>query len=228
MPPAVVSETLANQIAEQLRSQIVNGDLSPGEELNVSRLAREIGVSRTPVREALRTLAAEDLIVFESRRSPSVADITEQDIRDIYPCRANLLGLAIERAASRITPETLERLRALVRAMEEACDISDHGAYFALSTQFNDEIISCASNPVLTELLELLERRTTLRLRRLSIMPDGRVEAGVKRHREIVKALAGSDRAQGRKAMERLIRGARDALLETYFEQQGDDANSAA
>jgi DNA-binding GntR family transcriptional regulator len=113
-------QQLKDWAADQLRSAISEGRLQPGEWLRQERLARELGVSHMPVREALKQLAAEGIVEYLPYRGMRVVEFTPEDIEDIYAVRAALEGRAARAAAQRLSPRQIDELRTLLAAMAES------------------------------------------------------------------------------------------------------------
>lgn len=214
-----LSETLVNQVSSWIADQIIQGKLQPGEELGIRPLAARLGVSPTPVREALRSLESEGLVELPPRRSPHVATLTKRDVLDIYSCRTYLNGLAAKLASEQMTPDVLTRLESLVNEMSESAQHEDVQRYFTLTVQFNEIVVESTRNQVLQSLLHSLGRRT-LRLRYLSITVPGRIQAGVEFHRELLHAFQTGNSAQAEYLMMRQIVNAQEVLLRHFLDSE--------
>ena len=118
---AGTEKSLRGQVFDKIRSDILNGKYKRGEELVESSIGKELGISRTPVREAIRQLELEGLVQLVPNKGAFVTGISEKDVRDIYLIRARLEGLAARMAAKNITPELLD-------AMEETVVLSEYHA----------------------------------------------------------------------------------------------------
>ena len=129
--------------------KIVTGKIPSGTRLTEEKLAGEFGVSRTPIREALRMLERDRLITVARGRGASVVSLSRQEVIDTYQCRGTLRGLACRLAAERITPESLARLHRILDALEEAISDEDVGAIFSCTVRFNQVIAEVAGNRVL-------------------------------------------------------------------------------
>ena len=147
---------LREVVFDSLREAIINGTLRPGERLMEIQMAEELGVSRTPVREAIRKLELEGFVVMMPRKGAYVAGISFKDIEDVFEVRASLEALASGLAAERITGEELEDLeRILVRKKEIIAD-SDLPAFVESDTQFHDSLYKCSRNQRLIQMLSNL------------------------------------------------------------------------
>ena len=109
------SSSLTEEITDILRDRILKGEYAIGEKLKETKIAKELRVSRTPIREAFKELEEEGLIEYRKNRGCYARGFTHQDINDIYAVRKALEGLAVEWAASRMTPEYLAQMQDLVR-----------------------------------------------------------------------------------------------------------------
>jgi DNA-binding GntR family transcriptional regulator len=211
-----IGASLADQVATWIANRIIEGKLQPGEELGIRPLAEKLGVSPTPIREALRSLQSEGLIELPPRRSPRVAKLTKKDVLDIYSCRAYLNSLVAKLASEQMTSGVLEQLELIVNEMTQAVGKDDVGGYFQLTVRFNEVLVDCARNQVLRNLLQSLGRRT-LRLRYLSITVPGRLKAGLEFHHELLDAFRNEESERAEHLMMRQIVNAQEVLLESAF-----------
>ncbi len=136
-----------------LRQAILRGDLMPGERLMEIQLANMLGVSRTPVREAIRKLELEGLVLMVPRKGAEVAEITEKDLRDVLEVREALEVLAVQLACKKITAEQITLLREKERAYEEAIQGGDLTQIAETDVQFHDVIYGATNNDKLVVLL---------------------------------------------------------------------------
>lgn len=211
-----IRENLSDTIADWIANRIIEGRFSTGQELSISDLSREFGVSNTPIREALRTLKAEGLVELPARRSPRIAQLSKKDVLDIYPCRAYLNGLAARLATENMEADDLAVLQKIVDDMEETVTQDDVAAYFQLTVRFNEKVTEYSDNQVLRQLLHSLGRRT-LRLRYLSITETGRIQVGLDFHHRIMEAFANQDASLAEQLMREQITHAQEILLAHYF-----------
>ncbi|MFQ6748006.1 GntR family transcriptional regulator [Bordetella pertussis] len=149
-------------VQETLRKRILSGAYAQGERLVEGDLAEEMGVSRIPVREALRALAAEGLVTIEPRRGASVAVPSEAIAYDMVEVRATLEGLNAKLAAQRRDDATVTRLRKFLDDGTEAARSDDLQQFLALNSQFHEMLATIAGNVVLTDLMRSLRDRTAL------------------------------------------------------------------
>ncbi|AOY95844.1 GntR family transcriptional regulator [Cupriavidus sp. USMAA2-4] len=163
--PAVVSlgashSPLFALVTDKLRERILNGQYEPGERLVENKLSSELGVSRIPVREALRSLATEGLVVIEPRRGASVAKLSPDVAREMVEVRATLEGLNAKLAAQRRDPALLAELEQVLRDGAEAAAQGRGDQLLALNSRFHEVLGTIAANSVLQEMMRSLRERT--------------------------------------------------------------------
>lgn len=153
---------LTRMVMESLRERIMSGALAGGERLVEGRLSDELGVSRVPVREALRLLAAEGLVTIEPRRGASVTQFSEEQVRELVEVRATLEGLNAKLAAKRHDPSQIAELE---RILAEGVSLLETGDTLTLTRQnqrFHDALGNIAANSVLRDIMRSLRDRTAL------------------------------------------------------------------
>jgi len=159
--------TIQEAVTDYIRKAISEGQFVPGEKLNYSELARNMEVSITPIREAMRVLDAQGLVTISTYKSASVASLTIEEIQQIYEIRKNLECVAIREAVNNITPDTLERLKQVVADLDEAASaiekdrdpeslIADVMNIQELHRQFHKLILVGAGNRFLLRIVEFL------------------------------------------------------------------------
>ena len=153
---------LAGEIANRLRALIEDASLAPGARLGEQALCARFGVSRTPLREALKMLAAEGLVETAPNRGARVARLADTDVDAIFPVMAALEALAGELAASRIDAEALREIRTLHDQMMQAYQRQDRDGYFRINRWIHEKIVEAAGNPALERTLEGLSARVRL------------------------------------------------------------------
>lgn len=206
-------------VFETLRDAIMNQVLKPGERLMEIQLADEMGVSRTPVREAIRKLELEGFIVMVPRRGAYVADISLKDIHEVFEVRACLEGLAARLAAERITPEEMEELeRQLVKEAEET-ETNNLRNIVEIDTSFHDILYKAARNKKLLYFVNNLQEQLH-RFRSASLARPGRSKTALEEHREIIEAIAQNDAEEAEKLARIHIENAENAMINS-LKQQG-------
>lgn len=188
----LVRSGLHEQAAIRLRSLIVRGDLPPGEPLVEADLCDALGVSRTPLREALKLLAAQGLVELRLNRSAIVAPIRREEIQDLFEAVAGIERIAAELAAVRMTARDHEKLASLQERMERHHDAGELREYFALNQQIHEFIIASSRNGALKSTHEGLMARVE-RARFFALSSRERWDESVEEHRQVMRALAARD-----------------------------------
>ncbi|MEN3284803.1 MAG: hypothetical protein V7607_5943 [Solirubrobacteraceae bacterium] len=152
---------------DELRARILAGDIAPGTELSQVQLARELGVSTTPLREALRRLEAEDLVEARRNRRPRVPVFDVTDVDTLYCSRVLLESLGISLAVPRMTAEDIEALRTTLEEMGAAAERNDSAAWDVLHIAFHMGLVAGCSEPMRRQIASLMARSD--RYRRMSI-----------------------------------------------------------
>lgn len=153
---------LTHLVMEALRSRILGGQVPPGERLVEGRLSEELGVSRMPVREALRQLAAEGLVTIEPRRGASVTSFSAEQMRELVEVRATLEGLNAKLAAKRHDPAQIAELERVLDEGMQLAESSDAAVTMQMNQRFHDALSNIAANSVLQEIMRSLRDRTAL------------------------------------------------------------------
>lgn len=198
---------LYEQVAERLRSRIFAHELAPGGWIDEQALAVEYGISRTPLREALKVLASEGLVVLKPRRGCYVTELSEQDIDEVFPVMAVLEGRVAEEAARRATAADLTRLGAIHDELERHAAGNDADRFFEANQRFHTALQDIAGNRYLAQLID--DARKVIKLtRRDSLRLDGRLRQSLSEHRDILDALRKKDPAlAGRRMHDHLLSG---------------------
>jgi len=177
---------------DAIRDGILTGRHAPGQRLIADDLARELGVSRMPVREALHRLEVAGLVAITPHRGAVVSELSENECVEIYHIRAVLEGLATRLATPHLSESDHARLAALLETMEAGVKTEDPERVLTVNREFHTLIWSAAGAPRLRELLENLYD-TSQRLRNVSLLIPGRLEQITQEHRLIAEALARRD-----------------------------------
>lgn len=193
---------LYQQVAERLREAIYHYRLVPGQAIDEVALCEELGISRTPLREALKVLHADGLIDLIPRRGAFVKQPDPTELDELFPVMAVLEGLAARQTAQRLTPETLAELEAMHARLEELAADGDIDTYYDENFRFHEAIQRLSGNRWLQRLL--FELRGVLRLsrhRQLSL--PGRLQDSLEEHRRIMIALRQRDDELADQVMQR-------------------------
>lgn len=191
---------LRDVVFNTLRQAIITGEFAPGERLMEIALANRLGVSRTPVREAIRKLELEGLVVMIPRKGAEVAKITEKDLRDVLEVRSSLEELAAER----MNDEVKEKLEKALKEFEEAIESDDNAAIADSDVDFHDVIFEATGNARLIQIINNL--REQMYRYRLEYVKDTEYHTVLlNEHRELAKAMVEGRKEDARKIMKRHI-----------------------
>lgn len=207
---------LAGQIAAQLATEIINGEIEAGERLLEVELAEQLGVSRTPVREALRLLETDAMVERLPRRGVRVTLISAEEAADLYLCRAYLYGLAAKITARTRTEPMVAELRALHTALQSSLEAQDRRAYLDLLTDFNDRLVECSGSKTILNALRPL-RGKTLRLRYASVQIPKRVAESYEDYTRVLRAIERGDGEAAERSIRNAIASSASALLKHVF-----------
>ena len=190
---------LREVVFKTLRQSILTGELKPGERLMEIHLAEKLGVSRTPIREAIRKLELEGLVTMIPRRGAEVAQITEKSLKDVLEVRRALDALCAELACERITEEETQQLQEACRAFEEATGTGDVTTIAAADVALHDIIVQATGNDRLIQLINNLSEQM-YRYRFEYIKDESQHEHLVEEHRMIYDGILKKDKAKAAKA----------------------------
>lgn len=205
-------------VFETLREAILTGQLKAGERLMEVQLAEEMGVSRTPVREAIRKLELEGLVVMIPRKGAYVADISTKDIADVFEIRSALEALAAALACERITEDELEELERLLVKIAECAEKNDLETLVQLDTQFHDILYRASRNDRLVQIINNL-REHIQRFRTSSLATPGRMRETVEEHKALVEAISSRNVELAQRLAQEHIENAENRLLEALREE---------
>jgi DNA-binding GntR family transcriptional regulator len=183
---------LHNELADRLRHMIVEGELAPGEKLSEKDLCGQFGVSRTPLREAMKVLTTEGLVLLTPNRGCTVAKLTLADLDEAFPIMGALEALSGELACQHITDAEVARIRGLHERMVEKYRAGALRDYFKLNEQIHQLILNAARNPTLAQMQLSLSGRVR-RARYMANMSPARWAKAVAEHEKILAALAARD-----------------------------------
>lgn len=191
---------LYEEVADQLRTRIFAHTLAPGAWIDEQSLAKEFGISRTPLREAIKVLAAEGLVTMKLRRGAYVTEVNRGDLEQIFTVLSLLEGEAAREAATKAREKDLNELDDLHLKLEKAAADRNLELFFEINVRFHERIIAIAANPWMSQVIADL--RKVLKLQRKdSLSRSGRLQQSLSEHREILKALLKRDPAAAQQAM---------------------------
>ena len=210
---------LRDVVFNTLREAILKGELKPGERLMELQLAAKLGVSRTPIREAIRMLEQEGLAVTIPRKGAEVAKMTEKDMKDVLQVREALDELAATIACERISQEEMDNLKHTMRAFEEYTKTDDVKKIAEADVQFHDIIYQATGNPKLVNMVNNL-REQMYRYRVEYLKDEKNYPTLVKEHSEIVDGLSRKDKKKVTDAMHNHVVNQVTAVKEIIREQE--------
>ena len=197
---AVEASTQAERLAGSIADTVLSGEFPPGFRLDESALAERFGVSRTPVREAIRLLASTGLIDVKPRRGASVATATSAQLETLFGAMAEIEASCARLAALSMTPIERRRLQGRHEAMAELVLRDDREAYAAANIDFHTQIYLGAHNAIVSEFAQGLRRRLAP-FRRAQFRTEGRTSRSHVEHAAVVKAIQACDAAAAHAAM---------------------------
>jgi len=200
-------------VFETLREAIINGTLKPGERLMEVQLAEDMGVSRTPVREAIRKLELDGFVLMVPRKGAYVAGISTKEIADVFEVRAALESLAAGLAAERITDEELGDLQRLMVGVNISSEAGDLERVVQSDTDFHDLIFKASRNNRLVQIINKL-REQIQRFRSTSLSYPGRIKETIEEHKKLLGAISDRDIELARNVAREHIENAENSMLE--------------
>ena len=203
---------LRDVVFKTLRQGILTGELKPGERLMEIHLANKLGVSRTPIREAIRKLELEGLVTMIPRRGAEVAQITEKSMKDVLEVRKVLDNLSVELACDRITEEEKEKLQNACRDFEDAVRTGDFSMIAKTDVAFHDIIVTATRNIRLSQMVNNLAEQM-YRYRFEYIKDSSQHSRLVQEHEEICQGIIQGDKAKALAAIEAHIDNQEIAVL---------------
>lgn len=206
------NRSLVGIIFRQLEGMILSGKIQPGERINESKLSNLLGVSRAPIREALRLLASSGILEVRANRGMFVRDLQIDEVAGLYDVRAALDALAGERAAERVNDEHLRVLNSWIREMADYVETGDSDAYYRANIAFHAAIVEITGNANLLSIYERVCKQMSL-FRRISLSLPGQLRLSLQRHKKIVEAIESKDSAKAASVMRNHTLGAKKALL---------------
>jgi DNA-binding GntR family transcriptional regulator len=219
MAMRLVHDSLHDEAAARLRDRIFAGELMPGTFLDEAKLAQQMKISRTPLREALKVLKAEGLVRHEPRRGSFVNEVTAQDLDEIFPVIALLEGQCARLAAEHATDADLQALEALHDKLQRHAKARRINDYYAANYAIHEAIIALAGNRWLAQVIGDL--RKILKLARLQqLHAPGRLDQSLSEHLAVFAALRARDPDGAEAAMRTHLNRQREALRELARQQR--------
>ena len=212
-------QPLREVVCETLRTAIIEGILKPGERLMEIQVSEELGVSRTPVREAIRKLELEGFVVMIPRRGTYVSDLSIKDINEVFEVRTALDVLAAGLAAERITYEELEQMERLLVELGTYIEQNDMQKIVEADSEFHDLLYSASRNMRLVGIINNLREQLT-RFRAQSMSYPGRLKIMLGEHTRLVESLGLRNVALAKRLAGEHMANAEQTLLKTMLEKR--------
>jgi DNA-binding GntR family transcriptional regulator len=205
---SLAPRALYQEVAELLRQRIFKRQLEPGSWIDEMKLAEEYGISRTPLREALKVLAAEGLVTMKVRRGAYVTEVSDSDLADVYHLLSLLESDAAGVVAQRATVGQLKELQTLHKELEGA--VGNRDKFFAVNERFHIRLLEIAGNRWRDQMVADLRKVMKLN-RHNSLLKSGRLEESLQEHRALMDALARRDAKAAVKRMQDHFRNGLEA-----------------
>jgi len=193
-------QTLREKIVDTIREAIVNGVLGPDTKISEPELAERFGISRTPIREALRQLESEGFITVVPRKGAVVSRLSKKDVEDFYELKGILEGYAARRSVERITEDDIAHMEQLNQELEIKSKKGDLRRAYQLHNEFHDIFLRLGGNDKLYRIVQGLVKQ--FQRFRMSLSVPGKIEGSIQQHREIIEAF----RNREEERVEKLVR----------------------
>ena len=190
---------LYEEVAERLRQRIFARELTPGSWIDEMKISQEYGISRTPLREALKVLATEGLVTMKMRRGAYVTEVSDKDLNDVYHLLSLLESDAAAQVAQWAREEDIEELQTLHSELTQA--VQNRAAFFEINERFHMRLLEIGQNKWRTQMV--IDLRKVMKLNRHnSLLKSGRVEESLREHQTLMQALAARNPARSMQAMQ--------------------------
>ena len=213
MKKTIDNTNLRDQTYDIIKNMIILREIEPGKKINEEHIAREIQVSRTPIREALCRLENEGIVTIIPRRGAFVSDLTETNVREILLIREVLEGLVVRLAVENMDAKTLEKLR---KAIEKVSSISEEDRdlinYTRSEVDFHSILLSASNNQMLKNMMDMVNAHLQIIRLRTVVIPE-RAQNTVKEHQQILKAIEKGDADSAEELMRKHVRSVREVAL---------------
>lgn len=200
---SLAPRALYEEVAELLRQRIFSRELEPGSWIDELKIAQDYGISRTPLREALKVLAAEGLVTMKVRRGAYVTEVSERDLTDVYHLLSLLESDAAAVVATASSAAQLQELQLLHEELEQAAkpEACDRERFFAINERFHMRLLEIADNRWRNQMVADLRKVMKLN-RRNSLLKSGRIQESLQEHRALMAALKAGNGALSHKRMQ--------------------------
>lgn len=220
-----IASTIKQQVYQIIKDQICNGDFRPGEWLQENELANKLNVSRSPVREALRKLAGDGLVVDVPNKGVFVKEITPKDIEDIFDLRLMLESYAIQKSYANLTEEKKNALSEHIFKLKHAYDDNNLQQYIEIDTDLHNLIISLSGNNLVESTYDKVHSMIK-QFRIYSLTGKQRFDESIKEHSDIVSYIIAGNVIEADRVCKIHLELAREKILE-YMSRQNSDSNDS-
>jgi DNA-binding GntR family transcriptional regulator len=210
------SDLLPTRLADHIRSEIIAGRYRPGDRLIEQSIAAECGVSRVPLREAIRILASEGLVTISPHRGASVSVLSETELIDLFGARAAIEATAARNAAKRQNTFAIETIRGILKQMRQAVASEELTAYYALAGEFHRALVEAGGNAVMLKLYDQIRGQLRRYQAAMSALPELPKRSNLE-HARILQAIEKGDADAAYRAAEEHI----DALVRQFQQSTG-------
>ncbi len=213
MKKTIDNTNLRDQTYDIIKNMIILREIEPGKKINEEHIAKEIQVSRTPIREALCRLENEGIVTIIPRRGAFVSDLTETNVREILLIREVLEGLVVRLAVENMDAKTLEKLR---KAIEKVSSIAEEDRdlinYTRSEVDFHSILLSASNNQMLKNMMDMVNAHLQIIRLRTVVIPE-RAQKTVKEHQQIFDAIEKGDADSAEELMRKHVRSVREVAL---------------
>ena len=217
--------TLREQIVDFIKDSIVSGRLKPGERVPESDIAENLGISRTPIREAFRQLESEGFITVTPRKGAVVSPITDRDVKEFYEIKSLLEGYAARTACDKMTDKEIKRLESLNASMVKCEAKEDFKGFFRYDNDFHATFLrACGNDKLLAMVHGLVQQFERFRMTALSL--PGRMEVSLKQHSDIIDAFKESNATKVETLVMANAEKGRDFLVEEILKEKSKHATN--
>ncbi|NLO88764.1 MAG: GntR family transcriptional regulator [Clostridia bacterium] len=210
---------IREEVFIMLREAILNGKLKPGDRLVERELAEQLGVSRTPVREALRKLELENLVTHIPRKGVIVSEVSKNDVMEILDIRACLEGLGARVAAQKASEKDIEELKECIEKIKEGMSKNNMEEVSKLHNDFHSKILEIAGYPRLSQMVSSLGDYIS-RFTKMGYTIPGRMDKAMKEHYELLEAITQRNPELAKQIAEDHIDNSKSVILKQYEEVQ--------
>ena len=215
-------KTLVDSIVDDLKIKIIKGQLKPGQRMVEAELCEKMGISRSPLREAFRTLESQGFLAHEPRKGMHVSRVSLEELENIYAIRANLESLATNLAVRNGDSQTLEELKRLHNEMVGLAEGSDIAAYHRLNLKFHEVLTEASLNGRLVELIDTFVKQTN-RYRIVVFSTPHKLQASIKNHADLIRSFENGDAEEAELVRKTAILNNIEVLREHFAQEENQN-----